>query len=280
MGILLSELRERGKEYQRVYREWKYTGKIEGIITQQKPNKVVIGSPREVNFLKDRNGLPGGSYAVSWYDEFDGGAAASIYYAVSKLNLKTFHLIGSEDVRERIFDYLRVHRLIASDSIVVETNISPVKEQPRGIVLSCSDSRVLDSAIFGDDRTLILNIAGNVPSLGVINTIKHYLSQGKVDFIAVLGHSNCGAVDTAYASNMDIELKPILSIIRKSLRIDPSQLVPGARATESEYLQNARSSLIWIIKSVGGEALKNTSLFVAYHDLATGSVDYTFTVER
>ncbi|WP_458791515.1 carbonic anhydrase [Yoonia sp. MH D7] len=81
-------------------------------------------------------------------------------------------------------------------------------QRPRAMVISCCDSRVHVTAIFGADQGEFFihrNIANLVPPYspdgaqhGTSATIEYAVSALKVSHIIVLGHSGCGGVEGCY----------------------------------------------------------------------------------
>ncbi len=79
-------------------------------------------------------------------------------------------------------------------------------QQPRAMVISCCDSRVHVTSIFGADQGEFFihrNIANLVPSYipdgdlhGTSAAIEYAVTVLKVAHIIVLGHSNCGGVNS------------------------------------------------------------------------------------
>lgn len=73
------------------------------------------------------------------------------------------------------------------------------KQEPIAIVLSCADSRVVPALIFdkGLGEVFTLSLAGNVSGPEVLASMEYAVSTFKTPLIVVVGHSRCGAVQTA-----------------------------------------------------------------------------------
>jgi len=81
-------------------------------------------------------------------------------------------------------------------------------QRPRAMVISCCDSRVHVTAIFGADQGEFFihrNIANLVPSYhpdgaqhGTSAAVEYAVTALKVSHIVVLGHSGCGGVEGCY----------------------------------------------------------------------------------
>ncbi|MEM3422750.1 MAG: carbonic anhydrase [Candidatus Bilamarchaeaceae archaeon] len=270
-------LEKTAKEYEINFRKLKYTGKIEGIAKKQEPKKLVIGSPFEVQALKNEKELPGTTFGVSWRADYDEVAIASIYYAVSHFKNIELHVVGDKKTKSEIINRLNNLKLlptkIAENSKEEAKFVS--KERIRGVVLSCADSRVLDSAIFGEDN-IIINNAGNVISSTVLETVKYYLSTAHIEHITVLGHSNCGAVNAACFLTDDKNLLPIIFKIKTGI-VQPIKNIDEIR--ESHYIENAKNTLKELIQFLQSETIKKISFYVGYHDLNTGTTTFPFGIE-
>jgi carbonic anhydrase len=73
------------------------------------------------------------------------------------------------------------------------------KQQPFAIVLSCADSRTVPALIFdkGLGEVFTLSVAGNVSGPEVLASMEYGVAKLKTPLIVVIGHTNCGAVQTA-----------------------------------------------------------------------------------
>lgn len=72
-------------------------------------------------------------------------------------------------------------------------------QKPFAVVISCSDSRVIPESIFsasiGD--LFVIRVVGNVVDNTVIASVEYAVSHLNVPLVVVLGHTGCGAVNTA-----------------------------------------------------------------------------------
>jgi carbonic anhydrase len=78
-------------------------------------------------------------------------------------------------------------------------------QHPKGIILSCIDSRIPPELVFrqGLGDFFVSRIAGNVPLVGEIASVEYAVEHIGVPLVFVLGHTKCGAVNTAAASFED-----------------------------------------------------------------------------
>lgn len=78
-------------------------------------------------------------------------------------------------------------------------------QHPYAIVVCCSDSRVVPEDIFmcGIGEIFVIRVAGNIISRSQIGSIEYAADHLGCHLVMVLGHTNCGAVDSAI--NLEVE---------------------------------------------------------------------------
>ena len=98
-----------------------------------------------------------------------------------------------------------------SDEIRKET--AENGQHPYAIVITCSDSRVIPESIFsaGIGELFVVRVAGNVIDDHQLGSIEYAADHLGTKLILVLGHTKCGAVDSAIKGH---EGRFIESIIR------------------------------------------------------------------
>ena len=76
-------------------------------------------------------------------------------------------------------------------------------QAPFAAVLGCSDSRVPVEAIFSQEigELFVVRVAGNVVGQPQLGSLEFAVSVLGVRLVMVLGHTGCGAIDQALASN-------------------------------------------------------------------------------
>jgi len=73
------------------------------------------------------------------------------------------------------------------------------QQRPIAALLSCADSRVIPEAAFdqGLGELFVLRVAGNVGGPDVYASLEYAVAELQTPLIAVIGHTNCGAVAAA-----------------------------------------------------------------------------------
>jgi len=105
---------------------------------------------------------------------------------------------------------------------------------PFAIIISCSDSRVVPEHIFdlGIGEIVVIRIAGNIISSTEIGTLELMLYEHDIPLIIVLGHSDCGTVQTCLETieNGSRMQSPYIEHIQK-------KIIPSIRLAKERYLK-------------------------------------------
>ncbi len=98
-------------------------------------------------------------------------------------------------------------------------------QRPRAGVLACSDSRVPPEILFdqGLGDIFVVRNAGNIASVEAIGSLEYAVAHLGIPLIIVLGHSGCGAVQSALC---DDPISPFLRSLVAAIR-------PSVEATAS-----------------------------------------------
>jgi len=160
-------------------------------------------------------------------------------------------------------------------------------QNPRAIILGCSDSRVPVEMIFdqGPGDLFVIRVAGNIVAPSQVGSVEFAVEQFNVPLVLVLGHSNCGAIDATMAQIKSTELDPLGHLGAIVDRIAPSiqDLMEGADHLDKDELvhrcmrANVRASVNQLRH---GSRLLETRLEAqtlmvlgAEYELATGEVN-------
>lgn len=157
-------------------------------------------------------------------------------------------------------------------------------QNPQAVLVSCSDSRVPPELIFdmGVGDIFAVRVAGNVFSgtgPAIKGSIEFAVAELKVTMIMVLGHSNCGAVNSAIqhidrkdslpgAINDLVELVKPAVLLSKELDGDP---------LANAIIQNVRTGVERLSQSepIIAPRVREGRLLIAggVFDLHTGRID-------
>ncbi len=144
-------------------------------------------------------------------------------------------------------------------------------QRPWAAVLSCADSRVAPEWIFacGAGELFVVRSAGNTAFDAGIASLEYAVAELAMPLIVVMGHSGCGAVTAALASNpLTPLLEELVAPIRASLKpgADLAQAVRTNAAAAASALPQ-RSALLRQAMAEGRLRIQ-----AAYFDIGSGDV--------
>jgi carbonic anhydrase len=144
-------------------------------------------------------------------------------------------------------------------------------QKPYAAILSCADARVDPNWVFacGSGELFQVRSAGNTAFNEGIASMEYAVSVLQVPLILVLGHSGCGAVKAAMASN---PLTPLLEDLVKPIR---ASIKPGEDLTQAikdnvvsaAATLTARSEVLLDAASTGKVKIRG-----AFFDIGSGLV--------
>ena len=166
-------------------------------------------------------------------------------------------------------------------------------QHPRAMIISCCDSRVHVTSIFGSDAGEFFihrNIANLVPPFkedqdyhGTSAAIEYAVKTLKIPHIIVLGHSTCGGVNSSFeyfsGNNPNLYkdsnfVASWLEILRPSFEKIPSNL---SKNEKLKYLE--KNTVLTSIENLATfpfikEAINNETLSLhgLWHDIGTGDL--------
>lgn len=175
----------------------------------------------------------------------------------------------------------------AQTSLARLNNFARNGQNPRAVVLCCSDSRAPVEMIFDQDigDLFVIRVAGNVVAPSLVGSIEYAIAQFDTDLVVVMGHSGCGAVTAALDHILDPQAMPSENIHDIVSRIRPyiftiaqlpnlsraEKLTQGVEANvRASVVQLAHSSRI--IESMVQE--KKLTIAGAVLDLMSGKVNF------
>ena len=100
-------------------------------------------------------------------------------------------------------------------------------QKPFAIVLTCADSRTPPEIFFdqGIGNIFVIRNAGNFPDPTALGSIEFGAEHLKAVLMVVVGHDQCGAVNTAHsgATGLSENLQRALDMIKEGVKADPSK---------------------------------------------------------
>ena len=112
-------------------------------------------------------------------------------------------------------------RFQKNQSTTIINNKEALSNEPKAIILSCIDSRVIPEVIFdqGIGDLYVSRIAGNIENKDIINSFEFACNFKGCKVLLVLGHEDCGAV-TSVCDNHEtlfVNLKPHIAPAIKAI---------------------------------------------------------------
>ena len=150
------------------------------------------------------------------------------------------------------------------------------RQEPKAVVVTCSDSRVAPELLFdtGFGELFVIRTAGNILSGYDIASIEYAVQMLGVNTIVIMGHSNCGAVKAAVD---DLETD---SVHIQRLKEDIARLIrtvsPEASIDDMtrEYVRQTAASLkerSTILRD--GEKVE---IFAGFYDIGASLISFDF----
>jgi carbonic anhydrase len=123
---------------------------------------------------------------------------------------------------QRFVSGIRSGDVIASRARRIELTTG---QEPFGIILGCSDSRVPAELVFdqGLGDLFVIRVAGNIVASSQVGSVEFAAERFGTPLVVVLGHSRCGAIDATLEELMlptegqSRNLKSIVDRIRPSV---------------------------------------------------------------
>jgi carbonic anhydrase len=161
-------------------------------------------------------------------------------------------------------------------------------QAPFAAILGCSDSRVPVEIVFdqGLGDLFVIRVAGNIVAPSQIGSVEFAAEKFGTRLVVVLGHSNCGAIQTTIEQlqrpreNQSLNLRSIVDLVRPSVE----GLLKGdlqhdlERLTHEAVRANIRASVKHLRhgSSIIERLIQNDGLLIvgAEYSLETGNVDF------
>ena len=157
-------------------------------------------------------------------------------------------------------------------------------QAPFAAILRCADSRVSPEIVFDQPlgELFVCAVAGNIPTMEIIASLEFGVAVLGAKTIVVMGHSSCGAVDTAIKLRKDTSALPgslpqLIDqiIIPCTVNSDPSD--PNALPKAIKCNANQGIEILMKSSSVLADAVKKGDLKIiaGVQDLGTGKFTIT-----
>ena len=142
-------------------------------------------------------------------------------------------------------------------------------QSPKVAVLTCSDSRVVPEYIFDASigELFIIRVAGNVAmDSSVLSSLEYAVDHLHVEYLIILGHTNCGAVKASEETPDTDNL--LLREVQESFSLEPSNHVLANLKRQLMFLPKRSTIIQNAIQS------NKVQLLGAIYHLEDGTVEF------
>ena len=149
------------------------------------------------------------------------------------------------------------------------------EQHPFAIVLGCADSRTAPEIVFDQNigDLFVVRTAGNLVDEHALGSIEYAVDHLGVRLIVVLGHTRCGAVTAALAS--DTAPGHVQSLVRDIQPAVKAAKGKDGNVTDLTVAENARLMAAKIRNEASlGEFAKEVRIISGVYDLDTGKVEW------
>lgn len=132
-----------------------------------------------------------------------------------------------------------VNNLSARRDLLNIVNITKDEQKPFAAVLGCSDSRTSTEIIFdqGLGDIFSVRLAGNVASRYAIASVEYSCKYLGSKLVAILGHTNCGAVKAACDNFTEGHIGELVNHIRPAVLL-PNDYKESDRVSTNPFFVN------------------------------------------
>src|SRR6266550_6812959 len=148
-------------------------------------------------------------------------------------------------------------------------------QHPFAIVLGCADSRTAPEIVFDQNigDLFVVRTAGNLVDEHALGSIEYAVDHLGARLIVVLGHTRCGAVTAALAS--DTAPGHVQSLVRDIQPAVKAAKGKDGNVTDIAIAENARLMAAKIRNEASlGELAKEVRIISGVYDLDTGKVEW------
>ncbi len=184
---------------------------------------------------------------------------------------------------QRFVEGHRLRTLLSYQDLELRERLSR-GQKPFAVIITCSDSRVVDSLIFDQElgRLFTIREAGNSLDLQGLASVEYAVEHLGSKLVVVLGHTDCGAVK-AVASSGDKplpgnlwSLQAAMAGLGESTPEDPNEIFSERlRRMERNHAKRQAQFLLDRSEIVRHAASKgHVKILAALYDLGTGRVQF------
>lgn len=199
----------------------------------------------------------------------------------------------SKEMRDKMTPASVLDELMAGNKRFLANSLTPhnlqaqVKnaaggQNPKAIILSCIDSRVLVEEVFDESigDVFVARVAGNVVDDDILGSMEYACKYAGAKLVMVVGHESCGAVKAAVDNVVDGKITTLVEKIKPA--VADNKMMPGEKSSKNHELvdavckSNVKNNIALIRKSsaILNQMEKDGKIKIvgAYYDLDSGAV--------
>jgi len=123
---------------------------------------------------------------------------------------------------------------------------------PYAVILSCQDSRTSSESLFELNKgdAFSIRVAGNIINEDVLGGMEFGVKLSGAKLIAVIGHTECGAIKGAIDNAELGNLTALLSKIRPAMKTIPANVQPGNSKNKTYVAMVAKENVLLAMRQI------------------------------
>lgn len=169
-------------------------------------------------------------------------------------------------------------------ALLTQAGSTALKQHPVAVVLNCMDSRTSPEIIFdqGIGDIFAIRIAGNIQNDNILGSMEYALQIAGAKLVAIIGHTNCGAIRGACEHAKLGYLTGLLHKIQPAINRAEQEEKSAVCSNQALINQIAKDNVLLVMKQVSersqviSQLIKEGKIIVVggIQNVATGEVEF------
>jgi carbonic anhydrase len=133
-----------------------------------------------------------------------------------------------------------------------QATVTATGQFPYAVILSCQDSRTSSEILFDLNKgdAFSIRIAGNIINEDILGGMEYGAKLAGAKLIAVIGHTECGAIKGAIDKAQLGNLTTLLSKIRPAIEAIPASVQPGNSKNKTYVEMVAKENVLLAMRQI------------------------------
>ena len=133
-----------------------------------------------------------------------------------------------------------------------QARVTATGQFPHAVILSCQDSRTSSEILFDLNKgdAFSIRIAGNIINEDILGGMEYGAKLAGAKLIAVIGHTECGAIKGAIDNAQLGNLTTLLSKIRPAIEAIPASVQPGNSKNKTYVEMVAKENVLLAMRQI------------------------------